>query len=191
MKRIDYLEFVSLMESFGITDRRFMAPLYQQLVEADGFGGDGVEFAAVLIQGMKPRDHLEILLAVQTAGIHWATMKCLGQVGDRQGTVHQEAAVAMATKLARTFTAQMEASKRYRAGGEPQVTVQNVSVSEGGQAIVGNVTQAARETAPDKAATSPPALTDARMAPMPMLNKQERAPVALPCAQKDDEQSST
>ena len=72
---------------FGITDHRFMAPLHQQLVQADGFGGDGVEFAASLVQGKKPRDHLEILLAVQTAGIHWATMKCLGQVGDRQGTV--------------------------------------------------------------------------------------------------------
>jgi hypothetical protein len=191
MKRIDYLEFVSLMESFGITDHRFMAPLHQQLVEADGFGGDGVEFAASLIQGTKPRDHLEILHAVQMAVMHWATMKYMRQVGLCAGTARQEVAVATATKLARTFTAQMEAFKRCRAAGEQKVTVQHVAVSEGGQAIVGNVTQAARETAPDKAATSPPALTDARMAPMPMLNKQERAPVALPCAQKDDEQSST
>ena len=37
----------------------------------------------------------------------------------------------------------MEALKRYRAGGEQKVTVQHVSVSEGGQAIVGNVTQGA------------------------------------------------
>ena len=63
MKRIDYLEFVSLMESFGITDRRFMAPLHQQLIEADGFGGDGVEFAAAVIQGSKPRDYFEVICA--------------------------------------------------------------------------------------------------------------------------------
>ena len=85
----------------------------------------------------------------------------------------------------------MAALKRYRTGGKPQVTVQNVSVSEGGQAIVGNVTQAARETMLDKAATSAPVLTDARMAPMPMIDNQERAPVGLPRRQKDDGQSST
>jgi hypothetical protein len=34
----------------------------------------------------------------------------------------------------------MEALKRYRTGGEHKVKVQHVSVSEGEQAIVGNVT---------------------------------------------------
>jgi hypothetical protein len=190
MKRIDYLEFVSLIESSGVTDRRFIAPLFSQLTEADGFGGDGTEFAASLIQGMKPRDHLEILHAAQMAVVHWATMKYFRQVGASVGTVYQEVAVATATKLARTFTAQMEAFKRCRAAAEQKVTVQHVAVSGGAQAIVGNVTHAVRETAPDKAATSPPALTDARMAPMPMLDKQERAPVALPRGKKDDRQSS-
>ena len=46
----------------------------------------------------------------------------------------------------------MEALKRYRTGGEQKVTVQHVSVSEGGQAIVGNVTQGA--AAPAKAPAS-------------------------------------
>jgi mannose-1-phosphate guanylyltransferase len=45
----------------------------------------------------------------------------------------------------------METLTRYRTGGEQKVTVQQVSVSEGGQAIVGNVTQAAREAAPEQA----------------------------------------
>jgi hypothetical protein len=53
--------------------------------------------------------------------------------------------------IARTFATQMEALKRYRTGGEQKVTVQHVSVSEGGQAIVGNVTQAPAKTAPKKA----------------------------------------
>ena len=44
----------------------------------------------------------------------------------------------------------MEALKRYRTGGEQKVTVQHVTVSEGGNAIVGNVTQAASEPPPDK-----------------------------------------
>jgi hypothetical protein len=39
----------------------------------------------------------------------------------------------------------IEALKRYRTGGEQKLTVQNVSVNDGGQAIVCNVTQAPRE----------------------------------------------
>jgi len=190
MKRIDFLEFASLIESFGFTDRRFITPLHQQLIEADGFGGDGVEFAASLIQGMKPRDHLDIMHAVQMALVHWATMKSLRQVGVSLGTAHEEVSVATATKLARTFTAQMEASKRYRAGGEPQVMVQNVSVSKGGQAIVGNVTRAAGETAPEKPANLTPALTDARQPAMTVLSNHEPASVALRRKQKDDKRPS-
>ena len=44
-------------------------------------------------------------------------------------------------RLARTFPAQIEALNRYRNNGEPAITVQNVSVGDGGKAIVGNVTQ--------------------------------------------------
>jgi hypothetical protein len=40
------------------------------------------------------------------------------------------------------------------------VTLQHVSVAEGGQAIVGNVTQAPRENGQEKAATPPPVRTD-------------------------------
>ena len=43
---MDYLEFKSLLEEFGITDKNFIGPLYSQLIDVDGFGGDGVEFAA-------------------------------------------------------------------------------------------------------------------------------------------------
>jgi hypothetical protein len=60
--------------------------------------------------------------------------------------------------------------------------VQHVSVGQGGQAIVGNVTQAARETArtaAGKAAHRPPALADARQAPMTIIGEPERVPVAL------------
>jgi hypothetical protein len=169
MKRTDYLEFTSLMESFGFTDRRFIAPLFQQLTEADGFGGDGVEFAAALVQGTKPRDYLEAMQAAQMAAMHWATMKSMRQVGKSLGTAHQEVAVAMATKLARTFTAQMEAFKRYRTGGEQKVM--HVSV---GQAIVGTVTQNALE---ESANNKMSALTDARQLAMPIIEQPERVPI--------------
>jgi len=45
----------------------------------------------------------------------------------------------------------MEALNRYRNNGGPAVTVQNVSVGDGGNAIVGNVTQHASVLVSDKA----------------------------------------
>ena len=68
----------------------------------------------------------------------------------------------------------MEALKRYRAGGEQKVTVQHVSVNEGGQAIVGNVNQAAGGTAAEKPVTTTPALTDARQPAMPIIETPAR-----------------
>ena len=43
------------------------------------------------------------------------------------------------TRLSRTFLAQMDALKRYRAEAQQVVRVERVTVNEGGQAIVGAV----------------------------------------------------
>ena len=82
-------------------------------------------------------------------------------------------------KLARTFAAQVEALKRYRTGGEQTVTVQHVSVSDGGQAIVGNVTQASRETAAEQVAKTAPQLTHAKEAAMTILGAEANEPTAV------------
>lgn len=50
-------------------------------------------------------------------------------------------------KLARTFTTQLEALKRYRSKGDQTVRVEHVTVNEGGQAIVGSITTG--EAVPD------------------------------------------
>jgi hypothetical protein len=83
------------------------------------------------------------------AAVHMATMTLAGRLAQVENIPQQDSAERAFNKLTRTFATQMEALKRYRTGGEQKVTVQHVSVSEGGQAIVGNVTRAARETARD------------------------------------------
>jgi len=80
----------------------------------------------------------------------------------------------------------MEALKRYRTGAEQKVTLQHVSVAEGGQAIIGNVTHAPRKNgqeqtaqekaarekaAREKAATPPPTLPDTNIVPMAIMSK--------------------
>jgi hypothetical protein len=66
---------------------------------------------------------------------------------------------------------QMEALNRYRSGAEQKVTLQHVSVAEGGQVIVGNVKQVPRENEQEKAATPPPVRTDTNVVPMPSMGK--------------------
>ena len=76
------------------------------------------------------------------AAVHRATMTSARRLSRAEIIQQQESAERAFTKLARTFAAQMEALKRYRTGGEQKVTVQHVTVNEGGQAVVGNVSQA-------------------------------------------------
>ena len=74
-------------------------------------------------------------------------------------------------RLARTFPAQIEALNRYRSHGERAITVQNVSVGDGGKVIVGNVTQHASVIVSDKNPTSA-----ARKAPKAAACRRRRAP---------------
>lgn len=48
------------------------------------------------------------------------------------------------TRLSRTFIAQMDALKKYRATAQQTVRVERVTVNEGGQAIVGSVNHGGR-----------------------------------------------
>jgi hypothetical protein len=101
--------------------------------------------------------------------IHMATMRLARELAHVETIEHQDSAERALNKLVRTYAMQMEALKRYRTGGEQKVTVQHVSVSEGGQAIVGNVTQPAGGTAPEKPVKTTPALTDRRQQAMPII----------------------
>ena len=155
----------------------------RQLVNAGSQGqadDSGVNFMLSVIKGVAPKDHLETMLACQIAAVHMATMTFARRLAHVENIPQQDSAERAFNKLTRTFVTQMEALKRYRTGGEQKVTVQHVSVSEGGQAIVGNVTQATRENAPDKKATSVPALTHAQTPPMPIIDESKKSAAVVP-----------
>jgi hypothetical protein len=90
-------------------------------------------------KGIEPRDQTEAMLAAQMAAVHMASMTFARRLAHVETIPQQDSASNAFNKLARTFTAQVEALKRYRSGGEQKMTVQHVHVAEGGQAIVGNV----------------------------------------------------
>ncbi len=61
-----------------------------------------------------------------------------------------DANINHATKLTRTYTAQMEALNRHRGKVGQQMLVGNVNVNEGGQAIVGPVSRTGPGKAPSE-----------------------------------------
>jgi hypothetical protein len=131
-----------------------------------------------MIAGLQPRDLAESLLVTQMVAVHVATMTAGAHLARAQTMFELEGEGRVFTRLARTFANQLEALKRYRTGGEQKVTVQHVTVGDGGQAIVGHVTQApadaARETANARAAS----LSDAKAAPMSTVEGPAKVPVA-------------
>ena len=160
----------------ALAERDFVDGIVSQLANAGRRGQDidehGLNFMLSVIKGIEARDQLEAMLAAQMAAVHMASMTFAGRLERADDDIPQQDCAARAfNKLTRTFAMQMEALNRYRSGAEQKVTLQHVSVAEGGQAIVGNVTQAPRENGQEKAATPPPVRTDTNVVPMPTKGK--------------------
>jgi hypothetical protein len=100
---------------------------------------EALNFVLAVVKGIHPNDQLEAMLAAQMAAIHLATLTLARRLANIKTLPQQDSAERALIKLARTYATQMEALKRYRTGGEQKVTVQHVTVSDGGQAVVGTV----------------------------------------------------
>jgi len=132
-----------LMEAIGTADPYFCDGLLGQLANVGTQGRDlderGINFMLAVVKGIEPKDQIEAMLAAQMAAVHNATMTFARRLAHVENIPQQDSAERAFNKLARTFAVQVEALKRYRTGGEQRVTVQHVTVSDGGQAIVGAV----------------------------------------------------
>ncbi len=132
-----------LMAAIGASHVEFVRPFLNQLVNAGSKGPDpdeaGINFMLSVVKGIEPRDQIEAMLAAQMAAVHMATMTFARRLNHVDNIPQQDSAERAFNKLARTFTTQMEALKRYRTGGQQKVVVEHVTVNAGGQAIVGAV----------------------------------------------------
>jgi hypothetical protein len=148
---------ILLMNALGTADDDFADGLLSQLANLNRDEKDlnypGLNFMFSVIKGLAPRDQLEAMLGAQMAAVHVNAMMVARSLRFSENVVEQEGTERSFNKLSRTFVTQMECLKRYRASG-PQM-VQNVSVGEGGQAIVANLSQPpAGVTKVDASATS-------------------------------------
>jgi hypothetical protein len=127
----------------GTTDPDFLENLTNGVASATtSQGADIKQVNANLaaMTGIQPRDELEGLLAGQMVAVHNMSMEMAKRALLPEQTVQGVSEnVSRASRLMRTFCAQVEALQRYRNAGQSMVTVQHVSVGEGGQAVIGNV----------------------------------------------------
>ena len=135
----------TLLDAFGTTSKDFLASELNRLSNSQLAAGQlhtgqrEMNAALAAIDGTRPENEMAAMLASQMAATHSLAMDMLGRTR-RAGTPEQmQAHGALATKLLRTFTAQTEALAKVKRGGEQTVRVEHVHVYQGGQAIVGAV----------------------------------------------------
>ena len=134
-----------LAEALGAVDRDALHGLLSQLAKASAVARrpdqGNLAYMISMLKSIAPKDSLEAMLAAQMVCIHVATMRCACRLACTDDVPQQESLTRALTRLARTYAAQMEALNRHRSNGACAITVQNLSVQDGGKAVVGNFTQ--------------------------------------------------
>ncbi len=147
-----------LVEALGAADRDAMHGILRQLVKASAVGQKPDEanlaFMISTIRSIAPKDSVEAMLVSQMVSVHMAAMRCACRLACTDDLAQQEGIARALTRLSRTFAAQVEALNGHRNSDERAITVQNLSVQDGGRAIVGNLTQHAHLISADPDAAS-------------------------------------
>ena len=137
------LFLAKLMQCFGTVDMDLTNSLLSQVVHTvlgSKLDAKNCNYVVSALHGIHPRDELEGLLAAQMVGVHNLCMTFMRlAVAKNQTTEGTNINVSRATKLLRTFVAQVEALNSYRGKGQQKVVVEHVHVYPGGEAVVGAV----------------------------------------------------
>lgn len=140
----DFDDTLALMAALGTFDLDFFNAFLGQIGNAVSGKGEmsqsGMRFALGAIVAIEPKDEIEAMLAAQMAAVHVCALDSSRRYLWAETLASRDSAERALTKLTRTFSVQMDTLKRYRAKAQQVVRVERVTVNEGGQAIVGDVT---------------------------------------------------
>jgi hypothetical protein len=139
-----------------------------------------VEAVIVAMKGIKPKDELEGMLAVQILVTHNAAMESFRRA--RAAVVLEESRenLNQAIKLTRSYLEMIAALDSHRGKGQQHVSFGNVQVNQGVQAIVANVSPRVRgEIGKIEEQPHAPAITHEPGTPVPRPDSERKAvPVA-------------
>ena len=150
IKELDDLVGTVVAQKSGSSSKEFGMMIFNQLSSTCYPKMEITELFSSILENMKnikPKDHIEGMLAAQMITTHNMIMQCfrrtVGMFDDGQFDVLKigNDTLNLANKLMRTYTMQMEALNRYRGKGQQKMTVEHVHINSGGQAIIGNVTK--------------------------------------------------
>ena len=136
--------FSTLHQTTGMLHPDSSVDLLSQVALSRGHQGDdkimaALQEASTLMLELQPRDACEGLLVSQMVTCQNQVMSCLRQAEKAKFIDHRELHLRFADRFMKTFTKQMETLAKYRRGGQQKVVVEHVNVNEGGQAIIGSV----------------------------------------------------
>jgi hypothetical protein len=176
-------------------DLEFSAEILRQIAESlvrcDGNDRLRLRCARSIVKGVTSGNQFEMLLVTQMIAFHCATMNLTALMNASKDPHHIDSFGNICNKFARTFTHQMDTLHRCRSGPEQKLMVQNVSVSDGGQAIVGNVTQNTVDKDKAGATNSPPLVTDQSGTAMPIIEPDEQLATTVPRIEQNEQPAPT
>jgi hypothetical protein len=126
------LEVAKLTRDFGLKDWVTAQVLSQQLANVatplkPGDIVNSTNVATALVQEIGPRDGVEAMLAIQMVATHAAAIELLRRAALPQHSIEiYDSITNRATKLLRTYTAQVETLNRYRNAGRQTITVNHI-----------------------------------------------------------------
>ena len=139
-----YLKQVQSMEATGMVDPDAATRLLSQVITTQPNSENVIHANAsvALLQGIGPNDELEGMLAGQMVAVHNMAMEYSRRaMGQNLSLDAANSLINRSTKLMNVFTRQMEALHKYRNKGQQKIVVQHVQVTDGGQAIIGDIHQ--------------------------------------------------
>ena len=128
-----------LRRLFGTRTPEAALGLTSTAMNALGPTADLRPFMTAMLAEAEPGDALEAMLVVQMTATHVAMTRAARLSADAKTSAMHETFERSMTRLSRTYLAQLDALKRYRAKAQQTVRVEHVNVFGGGQAIVGDV----------------------------------------------------
>jgi hypothetical protein len=171
---------------FKFADQEFSKAVIVQIINAcatkDGrTNGPMFDSMISVMLGESPKDPFQVMLTNHMTGFNSLIMEYIGRLSRADNLEAIELYERTLNKLGRTFASYVDVLHRcYRSSGEQKLMVQqNVSVSDGGQAIVANVAQNTG-VADNKTNSAPAMIADQRDAPMPVIEPNEQpVPVSV------------
>lgn len=102
----------------------------------------GTNVAAMALDAadsIQASNSMEKMLAHQMAMLHQATMRTMDKATFESDTTQSIRMMSLAARMMGTYQRGLLTLKRIRSNGKQHITIQHVSVADGGQAVIGSV----------------------------------------------------